>query len=127
MGVSVYERWVYAVLHRGCETASMRNVTVSIDEETHRLARIRAAELETSVSALVRDFLSGLVGGQDQGWTGAPRRETAQERRRRLLSEMFADFDARGIGLRMEENLPREALYDRAAARAEAESERNDA
>ena len=105
----------------------MRNVTVSIDEETHRLARIRAAELETSVSALVRDFLSGLVGGQDQGWTGAPRRETAQERRRRLLSEMFADFDARGIGLRMEENLPREALYDRAAARAEAESERNDA
>ena len=57
--------------------------------------------------ALVRDFLPGLVGGPDQGWTGAPRRETARERRRRLLNEMFADFDARGIGLRMEENLPR--------------------
>ena len=27
----------------------MRNITVSVDEETHRLARIRAAELDTSV------------------------------------------------------------------------------
>ena len=32
----------------------MKNITVSVDEETHRLARIRAAELDTSVSALVR-------------------------------------------------------------------------
>ncbi|MDD9987789.1 MAG: hypothetical protein OXQ31_16060 [Spirochaetaceae bacterium] len=64
---------------------------------------------------------------RNKGWTGAPRRETAQERRRRLLSEIFADFDARGIGLRMEDNLPKEALFDRAAARAEAESERNNA
>ena len=38
----------------------MRNITVSVDEETHRLARIRAAELDTSVSALVRDFLKNL-------------------------------------------------------------------
>ena len=28
----------------------MKNITVSVDEETHRLARIRAAELDTSVS-----------------------------------------------------------------------------
>ena len=28
----------------------MKNITVSVDEETHRLVRIRAAELETSVS-----------------------------------------------------------------------------
>ena len=67
------------------------------------------------------------IGGQDQGWTDAPRRETAQERRRRLLSGMFADFDARGIGLRSVENLRRGSLYDRVAARAEAESERNNA
>ena len=40
----------------------MRNITVSVDEETHRLARIRAAELDTSVSALVREFLQGLTG-----------------------------------------------------------------
>jgi len=39
----------------------MKNITVSIDEETHRLARIRAAEMETSVSALVRGYLRSLV------------------------------------------------------------------
>ncbi|MDE0356483.1 MAG: ribbon-helix-helix protein, CopG family [Gammaproteobacteria bacterium] len=39
----------------------MRNITVSVDEETHRRVRARAAELDTSVSALVRDFLKRLV------------------------------------------------------------------
>ena len=39
----------------------MRNITVSADEETHRLARIRAAELDTSVSALVRGYLRSLA------------------------------------------------------------------
>ena len=42
----------------------MKNITVSVDEETHRLVRIRAAELETSVSALVRDYLKGLACGR---------------------------------------------------------------
>ena len=45
----------YAVSHGNCEAVPMRNITVSVDEETHRLARIRAAELDTSVSALVRN------------------------------------------------------------------------
>ena len=39
----------------------MKNITVSVDEETHRLAHIRAAELGTSVSALVRGYLKTLV------------------------------------------------------------------
>ena len=38
----------------------MKNITVSVDEETHRSARIRAAELGTSVSALVRNYLRSL-------------------------------------------------------------------
>ena len=104
----------------------MKNITVSVDEETHRLARIRAAEMDTSVSALVRDYLKSLVDGQNQGRTVDARRvETARERRRRLLNEVLADFDARGVGLRMADNLHREALYDRAVARAEAEAERD--
>ncbi len=99
----------------------MKNITVSVDEETHRLARIRAAEMDTSVSALVRDYLRSLAEGQTPGRPGdAGRVETAHERRRRLLNEVFEDFDARGMGLRMADNVPREALYDRAAARAEA-------
>lgn len=35
----------------------MKNITVSVDDETYRRARIAAAEQDTSVSALVRRFL----------------------------------------------------------------------
>ena len=102
----------------------MRNITVSVDEETRRLARIRAAELDTSVSALVRDFLKNLAADPDaDGEAGAGSVETVYQRRCRLLREVLADFDRRGIGLRMSDNLSREELYDRARARAEAEGE----
>lgn len=39
----------------------MKNVTVALDDETHRKARIRAAELGTSLSALVKDYLTRLA------------------------------------------------------------------
>jgi plasmid stability protein len=39
----------------------MKNVTIALDDEVHRKARIRAAELGTSLSALVKDYLTGLV------------------------------------------------------------------
>ena len=103
----------------------MRNITVSVDDETYHLARVRAAELDTSVSALVRGYLNGLAAGSYTGDSdGAASVETNYQRRCRLLREVLADFDAQGIGLDMSENLPREALYDRAAARAEADAER---
>ena len=103
----------------------MKNITVSIDEQTHRLARIRAAELDTSVSALVRDYLRHLAAEPDAGGeASAESSETIYQRRCRLLREVLADFDGQGIGLRMSDNLPREALYDRVAARAEAVAER---
>ena len=92
----------------------MKNITVSIDEETHRHARSRAAELGMSVSALVRGCLRSLA--TKQGDT-VHKSETGLERRRRLLEEVFADFDGRGVGLRMADNLPRSALYDRDALR----------
>ena len=104
----------------------MKNITVSIDDDCHRLARIRAAELGTSVSALVRAYLTSLVknrGGKHE--SDAEPGETPYQRRCRQLREVFADFDAEGVGLRMSENLPREALYDRAAMRSEAASARD--
>lgn len=141
----------------------MRNITVSVDEETHRMARIRAAQLDTSVSALVRDYLRALgennspqnetaaddglpedatsedavrlhvkrlyaeARARAEALTGRPVRNNRElvEVRRRLLTEVVADFDARGVGLDMSENLSREELYDRDRARAEAEMERN--
>jgi hypothetical protein len=39
----------------------MKNVTIAIDDETHRKARIRAAELGTSLSAMVKDYLNQLA------------------------------------------------------------------
>ncbi len=96
----------------------MRNITVSVDEETHRLARIRAAELDTSVSALVRDFLrSFAVERTAVSEAGRQMDEPEHERRRRLMHEVIQDIRARGGGLRMADNLPREALYDRDALR----------
>lgn len=98
----------------------MRNITVSVDDDTYRRSRIRAAELDTSLSALVRRFLRTLVDGP----ASALRSETEVERRLRLLREVVADFEARGVGLHMADNVPREKLYDRGLARREtAESE----
>jgi len=39
----------------------VKNITVSIDDETYRRARMKAAEQDTSVSALVRRFLTELT------------------------------------------------------------------
>ena len=98
----------YTVNHSICEDVTMRNITLSIDEETYRLARIKAAEAGTSVSALVRDYLADLVEGRVT--------ETRFERLVRLQEMVQDDIDVRG-GLRMADNLPREALYERDALR----------
>ena len=39
----------------------MKNVTIAIDDETYRAARIRAAELGTSLSALVKEYLQLII------------------------------------------------------------------
>ena len=77
---------------------------------------IRAAELDTSVSALVRRFLERLVWA---GRTGAhgPLAETERERRQRLLHEVFEDTCATRSGFRAADNISREALHDRNAVR----------
>lgn len=98
----------------------MKRIAVAIDEETHRRARIRAAELGTSVSALVRGYLSSLISRMaNEDEANRQDVETPDERRRRLLREVLADLDAKGAGLVMSENLPRDALYDRDALSAD--------
>jgi plasmid stability protein len=42
----------------------MKNIIVTLDDETYRKARIRAAELNTSVSAVVRKYLTQFCGGR---------------------------------------------------------------
>lgn len=83
----------------------MRNITVSVDDETYRLSRVKAAENGTSVSALVRAYLVSLV----QGEAG----ESRFDRLRRLQDETLAAIDARGAGLRADDKLSRDALHER--------------
>lgn len=44
----------------------MKNITISVDDETYRRARIKAAEKDTSVSALVKQFLNDIAGSETQ-------------------------------------------------------------
>ena len=76
----------------------MKNITVSVDDETYRRARIKAAEQDTSVSALVRGFLAGLAQA-----------ETEFERLKREEKELRARIK----GFSASDRLPREDLYDR--------------
>jgi phage shock protein A len=39
----------------------MKNITVTVDDEIYRKARMKAAERDTSVSALVKRFLAELT------------------------------------------------------------------
>lgn len=39
---------------------TVKNITVSVSDDIYRMARIRAAELGTSVSALVAEYLNSL-------------------------------------------------------------------
>ena len=45
----------------------MRNVTVTLEEEVARWARVRAAELDTSVSRLLGDLLREMMA-REQGY-----------------------------------------------------------
>ena len=64
----------------------MKNITVSIDDQTYRHARIVAAERGTSVSALVKQFLAGLAKGGD--------RNEQLKRAERALREEITRFSA---------------------------------
>ncbi|NJM37578.1 MAG: hypothetical protein HC845_06810 [Akkermansiaceae bacterium] len=79
----------------------MRNITVKIDDETYRKARIRAANQGTSVSAMVREFLSK----EDEA-------ESREARRIASLKKMFAEAD-RNATPRGEPMIPmsREEIY----------------
>ena len=46
----------------------MKNVTITLDEEVARWARIRAAERDTSVSRLVGELLREKMG-EEEGYT----------------------------------------------------------
>lgn len=78
----------------------MRNITVSLDNEVYRRARIKAAELDTSVSVLVKKFLTELAG-----------EETEFDRRKRLQDEVLAQVRRRGFSAK--DRLTRSKVHER--------------
>ena len=79
---------------------NMKDITVSIDEDTYRRVHVRAAERDTTVSELVRRFLSELAAGE---------KDTE-----RLKREECA-LRARIVGFRAGDRLSREDAHGRGA------------
>ncbi len=93
------------VTHIDCEAVEVKNITVSVDDETYRHSRIKAAEAGTSVSALVRAFLMALAQEKVA--------EPEFDRLQRLQEETLAGIRARGAGLRAADNSTRDTSHER--------------
>ena len=78
----------------------MKNITVSVDDETYRRARIKAAEQDTSVSALVKRFLVQLAEGENN--------VERLKREERELRDRITAFSAAN-------RLPRDDVHERGA------------
>ena len=76
----------------------MKNITVSLDEETYRRARMIAAQQDTSVSALVKRFLQDLGSGESEA-------ERLKRQEERCVSALLT--------FRGSDRLPRTSVHDR--------------
>lgn len=76
----------------------MKNITVTVDDEVYRRARVKAAERDTSVSALVRQFLVDLAKEGDEF--------DRLEQLEKAVREQITEFNA-------SDRLSRDELYDR--------------
>jgi predicted CopG family antitoxin len=85
----------------------MKNITISVDDELYRLARIKAAEQSTSISALFKAFLIRL--------TGSEAAESEFQRLEREEQELRAELRTRRLSLNPAHNLSREELHNRHA------------
>ena len=91
----------------------MKTISVSVDDETHRQARIRAAQTGTTVSAMMRDLLTALL----QTPLEPQSTETEHQRRVRLLDEVMERFEREGVGVDTSKILTRDEIYNRNASR----------
>lgn len=80
----------------------MKNITVTLPDEVIRRVRIKAAERDTSVTALVREFLMSL-GNEESDF----------ERRKRLQDEVLSSIR----NFRAGDRITREKAHSRDALR----------
>ncbi len=87
----------------------MKNITISIDDDLYRQARMKAAEQSTSISALFKNFLIRLTVNEAA--------ETEFQRLAREEQDLRTELRARRLGLNPLHNLSRDELHDRHALR----------
>jgi hypothetical protein len=73
-----------------CYCDAVKNITVSLPDDVYRRARIKAAEQDTSVSALVREFLWRVANDPGDA-----------ERRRQLQDDVIASITTFKAGDRL--------------------------
>jgi len=79
----------------------MKNITLSLDEDTYRQARIAAARRDASVSSLVKQYLLTLAATEITAQKPAPELDT-----------LLAEIASRHPSFSCRDNLTREALYE---------------
>lgn len=83
----------------------MKNITVSLEEELYRRSRIAAAEADTTVTALVREFLTLL--------TQSPSSESSRRDRQDEVLAVIETIRARHPAFQTDELLSRDELHAR--------------
>ncbi|MCH2156114.1 MAG: DUF6364 family protein [Opitutales bacterium] len=79
----------------------MKNITVSLDNDAYRNARVFAAEHDTSVSALVKEYLQSLTDTSKHQQIELTQRQDA----------LLKAITERHKGFTSSENVTREELY----------------
>lgn len=88
----------------------MKNLTISLPDDVYQAARVRAAEEGTSLTAMVRAYLTSLSDS-----------ESEFARLKALQDQVMAQVDRRraesGETFSAKDNLTRDELHDRASLR----------
>jgi hypothetical protein len=84
----------------------MKNITVTVGDDIYHKARVRAAERKSTISALVKDFLTKIV-----------EEETSFERMKREEDGLRQNMRQEGFIFSAEDRYSREDLHDRHAIR----------
>ena len=87
----------------------MKNITVSVDDETYWLSRIIAAGKGSSISDMLREYLTNMVRNRASG----PTFEELEKDQDELIESVLKTSG----GLRPSENLSRDELHNRNALR----------
>jgi hypothetical protein len=96
-----------------CYRENLKNVTVSLRDEVYRRARIKAAELETSLSGFIASLLEEVARTDDLESAERARKE----RIARTLDEIHASQAGRGKYFNASRRMTREQIHERKTPR----------